>query len=95
MKGLLIILVLLEFFFVLLAVTPIFVDRRDLARAVYSYSQDQTDENKKKLEAEQENMARMFLHARMVMAVLFGVNSWGLIKVCLVMRRNRKPALKS
>jgi len=89
MKGLLIILVLLEILFTLLAVTPIFVDRRDLARAIYSYSQDQTNENKKKLEAEQENLARMFLHARMVMVVLFGVNSWGLITI--LRKMNRKP----
>jgi hypothetical protein len=79
MKVLLIILVVLELFFALLAVSPIFVYRTDLKRAVYNYSQEPTEENKAKMKAEQEITARIRLRDQMILVALFAANTWGLI----------------
>jgi len=88
-KKLLVIMALLELFLALLVISPIFVDRRDLARAVYNYSQEPTEENRKRLEAEQEITARIRLHGRLVIVGLFAANTCGLVAVCH--RLNRQP----
>ena len=89
MKILVIILALLELFLALGSISSIFVDRHELARAVYSYHQQRTEENKKKMEAEQDITARIRLHFRMMMVGLFAANTCGLIVVCR--RLKRKP----
>jgi len=80
-------LALLELFFALGSLSSILVDRRELARAVYNYQQQRTEENKKKMEAEQDITARIRLHIRMVMVGLFAANTCGLIVVCRRLKR--------
>ena len=82
MKILLGILVLLELFFALLLISPMFVDSHALALAVCNYSRERTEENKKKMQAEQKIVAKQRLQDQMVVVGLFGANTYGLIIVC-------------
>jgi len=97
-KILVIILALLELFLALGSISSILVDRHDLARAVYNYSQERTEENKKKMETEQDITARISSHIRMVIVGLFAANTCGLIVVYRRLSREPKttaiPAIK-
>jgi hypothetical protein len=92
MKLLLIILVLLEVFLTALAVGPVLVDRRDLARAISRYRQAPTEENRKIMKREQAVTARIRLHTRMAVAALLALNTGGMIVV--YRRLHRAPRVR-
>jgi len=88
---LLVILVLLELLLAVGSVGPIFVDRRELARAIADYSRDRTEESRKKMEAEQDITTRIRLHDRVVIVSLLVVNTCGLAFAYRRFRSNKMP----
>jgi hypothetical protein len=78
------ILVAAELFLGILLVSPTFVDRHDLARAVVAYHREPTEANRVTMEAEQEITARMLRNGRLTVAGLWVLNTGALV---LVIRR--------
>ena len=81
MKVLLTVLILAEIFLVVLVLTPVFVDRRDLARAVAAHFQNPSQDNLRELEHQQSITRQIAFCDKSTVAVLLVANSCGLVFV--------------
>ena len=68
-----------EVLLVAVAVSPRLVDRKELARAVYDYSQEQSEPNRRILEHEHSIADGIRKRDSIVVWVLLAAYSWGLI----------------
>ena len=81
MRVLLAILVATELSLGILLVSPIFVDRHDLARAVAAYHREPTEAHRVTMEAEQEITARIRRNGRLTVVGLWVLNTGALVMV--------------
>lgn len=88
MKMLLILLIVLEVFLVLLASSPVFVDRQSAARALVEWQNNPTPENKSVWDREAALLRRERHIADISVFTLLAANTVGLI---VLIRKIRKP----
>jgi hypothetical protein len=93
-KTLLIISILSELFLVVLAFSPVFINKRSAAQALVEWHKNPSPENETIWLRESAALRREHLTVEIIIYCLLALNTWGMITLIKRVRRNSKIAIE-